>query len=67
MIVSDHNTITGGLEAKEIAEKKYNDSIIIIPAIEYRYGCLFTNCYVDYSSFITHIHLHKLSALVVSI
>ncbi|CAG8461723.1 7004_t:CDS:2 [Paraglomus brasilianum] len=35
MIASDHNTITGGLEAKEIAEKKYNDSIIIIPAIEY--------------------------------
>ncbi|CAG8458322.1 10748_t:CDS:2 [Paraglomus occultum] len=35
MIVSDHNTIKGGLEAKEIAETKYNDSIIIIPAVEY--------------------------------
>jgi len=38
MIVSDHNTIKGGLDAKEIAEEKYNDSIIIVPAIEYRYG-----------------------------
>ena len=38
IIVSDHNTIKGGLDAKEIAEEKYNDSIIIVPAIEYRYG-----------------------------
>ncbi|RIA89735.1 polymerase/histidinol phosphatase-like protein [Glomus cerebriforme] len=35
IIVSDHNDIVGGLEAQRIAREKYNDSIIVIPAMEY--------------------------------
>src|SRR5438552_2608794 len=35
IIVSDHNTIEGGLVAQKIAKEKYNDKIIVIPAMEY--------------------------------
>ena len=34
LVVSDHNTITGGLEAMAYA-KKQNASILVIPAVEY--------------------------------
>jgi len=38
--VTDHNTINGGLRAKEYAgEKGYNEStIVVIPGVEYTYG-----------------------------
>ncbi|CAG8691222.1 25412_t:CDS:2 [Dentiscutata erythropus] len=36
IIVSDHNTIDGALEAQKIAKEKYNDSIVVIPGMEYR-------------------------------
>uniref|UniRef100_U9U4H4 Polymerase/histidinol phosphatase N-terminal domain-containing protein n=1 Tax=Rhizophagus irregularis (strain DAOM 181602 / DAOM 197198 / MUCL 43194) TaxID=747089 RepID=U9U4H4_RHIID len=36
IIVSDHNNIEGALEAQRIAREKYNDSITVIPAMEYR-------------------------------
>ncbi|CAG8444264.1 9238_t:CDS:2 [Ambispora gerdemannii] len=35
IIVSDHNTIKGGLLAQQIAHDKFNDSIVVIPAMEY--------------------------------
>ncbi|KAL1923574.1 uncharacterized protein VTP21DRAFT_8554 [Calcarisporiella thermophila] len=35
VIVSDHNTIKGGLEAEKIALEKYNGTIVVIPAMEY--------------------------------
>ncbi|KAG9304340.1 hypothetical protein G9A89_019902 [Geosiphon pyriformis] len=35
IIVSDHNTLDGGFHAQEIARAKYNDTIIVIPAMEY--------------------------------
>ncbi|CAG8497602.1 14041_t:CDS:2, partial [Ambispora leptoticha] len=35
IIVSDHNTIKGGLLAQQIAHEKFNDSIVVIPAMEY--------------------------------
>ncbi|PKC60103.1 PHP domain-like protein [Rhizophagus irregularis] len=35
IIVSDHNNIEGALEAQRIAREKYNDSITVIPAMEY--------------------------------
>ncbi|KAG2174493.1 hypothetical protein INT44_006756 [Umbelopsis vinacea] len=35
VIVSDHNTIEGGLEAEKLALAEYNSSIVVIPAIEY--------------------------------
>ncbi|ORY07436.1 PHP domain-like protein [Basidiobolus meristosporus CBS 931.73] len=35
IVVSDHNTIDGGLEAQRIAQEKYKDQIIVIPAQEY--------------------------------
>ncbi|KAG0245495.1 hypothetical protein BGW41_000122 [Actinomortierella wolfii] len=34
VIVSDHNTIEGGLEAEKIALEKYADKITVIPAME---------------------------------
>lgn len=39
LVVSDHNTIGGGLQAKKYAvEKGYNEStIVVIPAVEYTY------------------------------
>lgn len=39
IVVSDHNTIWGGLKAKEYAEEKgYSDStMLVIPAVEYTY------------------------------
>ena len=33
--VTDHNTITGALKAKQIAEAKYADKILVIPGLEY--------------------------------
>jgi predicted metal-dependent phosphoesterase TrpH len=40
LAVSDHNTIEGGLRAKEYAiEKGYeNGTIVVIPSVEYTYG-----------------------------
>ncbi|CAG8678572.1 11863_t:CDS:2 [Acaulospora morrowiae] len=35
IIVSDHNTIEGGLETQRIAREKYGNNITVIPAIEY--------------------------------
>ncbi|KAG0262370.1 hypothetical protein BG011_010253 [Mortierella polycephala] len=34
VVVSDHNTIAGGLAAQEIALEKYKDNITVIPAME---------------------------------
>jgi predicted metal-dependent phosphoesterase TrpH len=35
IIYSDHNTIKGGLAAEKIALEEYNNSIVVIPAMEY--------------------------------
>ncbi|CAG8466929.1 5918_t:CDS:2 [Gigaspora rosea] len=35
IVVSDHNSIEGALEAQRIANAKYNDSIVVIPGMEY--------------------------------
>ncbi|KAG2172323.1 hypothetical protein INT43_004865 [Umbelopsis isabellina] len=35
VIVSDHNTIEGGLAAEKLALAEYNNTITVIPAIEY--------------------------------
>ncbi|KAI8988808.1 Polymerase/histidinol phosphatase-like protein [Pilobolus umbonatus] len=35
VIVSDHNSIRGGLVAEKIALEEYNQSIVVIPAMEY--------------------------------
>ncbi|KAK9767514.1 hypothetical protein K7432_002656 [Basidiobolus ranarum] len=35
IVVSDHNTIEGGLEAQRIAREKYKDQIVVIPGQEY--------------------------------
>lgn len=35
VIVSDHNSILGGLMAEKIALEEYNQSIVVIPAMEY--------------------------------
>ncbi|ORX94308.1 PHP domain-like protein [Basidiobolus meristosporus CBS 931.73] len=35
VVVSDHNTIKGGLEAQRIALEKYPNQIVVIPAQEY--------------------------------
>lgn len=32
---SDHNTITGGLAAEKLALAEYNNSIVVIPGMEY--------------------------------
>jgi hypothetical protein len=39
IVVSDHNTIYGGLKAKQYSEEKgYNDNtMLVIPAVEYTY------------------------------
>ncbi|KAF9581383.1 hypothetical protein BGW38_001625 [Lunasporangiospora selenospora] len=34
VVVSDHNTIRGGLAAQKVAFEKYNDTITVIPAME---------------------------------
>ncbi|CAG8679828.1 18143_t:CDS:2 [Racocetra persica] len=36
IVVSDHNTIEGALEAQKIANEKYNNQITVIPGMEYR-------------------------------
>jgi hypothetical protein len=37
--VTDHNTIGGGLTAKKYAEDKgYNETILVIPGVEYTYA-----------------------------
>lgn len=33
---SDHNTVEGGLEAEKVALAEYNQSIVVIPGMEYR-------------------------------
>lgn len=33
---SDHNTIQGGLAAEKLALTEYNQSIVVIPGMEYR-------------------------------
>ncbi|KAI8325580.1 PHP domain-like protein, partial [Martensiomyces pterosporus] len=35
MIVTDHNTVVGGLRAEEYAQQKYPGSFIVIPGMEY--------------------------------
>lgn len=35
LVVSDHNTISGGLKAQAYAREHYNDSLLVIPAVEY--------------------------------
>jgi hypothetical protein len=36
--VTDHNTISGGLRAKKYAENNgYNETILVIPGVEYTY------------------------------
>jgi PHP domain len=39
IVVSDHNTLWGGLQAKQYTEEKgySNNTILVIPAIEYTY------------------------------
>lgn len=34
-ILRDHNTIEGGLAAEKLALAEYNNSIVVIPAMEY--------------------------------
>ena len=34
VIVSDHNTIEGGLATQKLAQEKYADKITVIPAME---------------------------------
>lgn len=36
MPLRDHNTIEGGLAAERLALKEYNNSIVVIPGMEYR-------------------------------
>ncbi|EGG23690.1 hypothetical protein DFA_05824 [Cavenderia fasciculata] len=40
MIVTDHNTVSGGLAAEKLAKEKYQEKIVVIPGIEW------TNCRV---------------------
>ncbi|KAL0087954.1 polymerase/histidinol phosphatase-like protein [Phycomyces blakesleeanus] len=35
VIVSDHNTVEGGLAAEKLALAEYNETIVVIPAMEY--------------------------------
>ncbi|KAG1076372.1 hypothetical protein G6F41_000068 [Rhizopus arrhizus] len=35
IIVTDHNTVEGGLEAEKVALAEYNQSIVVIPGMEY--------------------------------
>lgn len=35
-IYSDHNTVQGGLQAEKLALEEYNQSIVVIPGMEYR-------------------------------
>lgn len=44
VIVSDHNSINGGLAAQEVAQEKYSDKITVIPAMELTYVSLGSSC-----------------------
>lgn len=35
-LISDHNTVKGGVEAEKLALAEYNQSIVVIPGMEYR-------------------------------
>jgi hypothetical protein len=49
LVVSDHNTIAGGLRAKKYAEEKgyTNDTIVVIPAVEYTYPLVWIELMTD--------------------
>ncbi len=35
-LFSDHNTVKGGIVAEKLALAEYNQSIVVIPGMEYR-------------------------------